>query len=94
MSCFIVPLVQAIGTTIYRKTAGESLQKGGALSRNIPALEKMLWGGTVMLIVGQEGGGWSVVLSEMLTVGVPMSITLTAVWAVWALIREKKKVLA
>ena len=27
---------------------------------------------------------------EMLTVGVPMSVVLTVVWAVWAILKEKK----
>ena len=29
-------------------------------------------------------------LREMLTVGVPMSLVLTAVWVVWALARSRK----
>ena len=114
MSCFIVPLVQAIGTTIYRKAAGESIHSPEAnnLKRNIPALELMLWGGTVMLIVdhiingeltwafpfltalGKDGGGWSTVLHEILTVGVPMSLAITAVWTVWAVMRGKKRATA
>ena len=112
MACFIVPLVQAIGTTVYRKVAAKSINspEAGSLKRGIPALEKMLWGGSIVLIVdhvingeltwafpfltalGQEGGGWSTVLREMLTVGVPMSLVLTAAWAVWALLRERRKV--
>ena len=53
MACFIVPLVQAIGTSIYRKAAEKSIHNPEAnpLLRNVPALEKMLWGGSVMLIV-------------------------------------------
>ena len=77
-----------------------------ALKRQIPALEKMLWGGTVLLIVDHiingeltwqypfftalETGGFPVMLREMLTVGVPMSLVLTAVWAVWTLAKSRR----
>ena len=105
MACFIVHLVQAIGITIYRKSMRKPASS--ALGRNIPALEKMLWGGSVMLIVdhiingeltwrfpfftalGVEGGA-ATMLREMLTVGVPMSVVLTLVWVVYALIKEKR----
>lgn len=105
MACFIVPLVQAIGTTIYRKSMRKPASS--ALGRNIPALEKMLWGGSVMLIVdhiingeltwrfpfftalGVEGGA-ATMLREMLTVGVPMSAVLTLVWVVYVIIKEKR----
>lgn len=70
-------------------------------------LEKMLWGGSVMLVVDHvingeltwrfpfltalgETGGWSVVLREMLTVGVPMSLALTLVWAVWTALKSRR----
>ena len=53
MSCFLVPLVQAAVTTLYRKRNQKSIDngQGGILKRHIPALEKMLWGGSVMLVV-------------------------------------------
>ena len=109
MSCFVVPLVQAIATSAVRKlNAGKVTNpESSLLMRNIPALEKMLWGGTIMLIVDHiingeltwrfpfftalnEVGGWDIMLREMLTVGVPMSLVITAAWAVWALLKEKK----
>ena len=37
-------------------------------------------------------GGGSVMLREMLTVGVPMSLILTAAWALWAVFRERRQV--
>ena len=56
MACFIVPLVQAVATTAYRKrmekTQVEPAQSNyNALSKHLPTLEKMLWGGSLMLIV-------------------------------------------
>lgn len=110
MACFIVPLVQAIGTTIYRKGAAKSISAhdAGPLKRNVPALEKMLWGGSVMLIVDHivngeltwqfpfftalQEGGWSAMLHEIVAVGVPMSVVLTAVWAVYAFLKERRHV--
>ena len=106
MACFVVPLVQAVATTIYRKTSKVS-DHDSALKRNVPALEKMLWGATIVLIVDHvingeltwrfpfftalgETGGWEVMLREMLTVGIPMSLILTLIWAVWALLKEKR----
>ena len=109
MSCFIVPLTQAIATSAYRKTHKNSIESAEAsvLKRNLPALEKMLWGGSVMLIVDhiingevtwrypfftalEEAGGLQVMLREMLTVGVPMLLVLTAVWVGYALLKERK----
>lgn len=96
-------MVQAVATTIYRRHNRNSIasERSNALKRNVPALEKMLWGGTVMLIVDHvingelrwsfpfftalnEVGGIRVFLNELLTVGVPMSLAITAVWAVWS----------
>ena len=109
MSCFIVPLVQAVATTAYRRHHAQTLAGGNFLKRQIPALEKMLWGGTLMLIVDHvingeltwrfpfftaldQAGGGLVMLREMLTVGVPMSLVLTFAWVVWAYWKEKRNV--
>ena len=109
MACFIVPLVQAAATSLYRKlnAKGISSPDASALKRNVPALEKMLWGGSVMLIVDHiingeltwrfpfftaldKVGGGEVMLKEMLTVGVPMSVIVTACWVVYALLKEHR----
>ena len=88
MSCFLVPLAQAAVTSICRKAGWKS----GFIGRNLASLEIMLWGGSVMLIVDHAINGelfaWTPY--EMLTVGVPMSVVLTAIWALWALLKEKK----
>ncbi|MBP5332958.1 MAG: hypothetical protein J6W94_01685 [Bacteroidales bacterium] len=44
MACFIAPLVQAIATTAYRRHSKKPV------SNTLGTLEKMLWGGTLMLI--------------------------------------------
>lgn len=109
MCCFIVPLAQAIATTVVRHAKAASVSNPGShvLLRQLPALEKMLWGGTLMLIVdhiingeltwrfpfftalGVEGG-FGVMLREMLTVGVPMSLLLTAAWVLWAVWKDRR----
>ena len=100
MCCFLVPLAQAAVTTVVRK-AGEN--KSSIWLKKLPTLEKMLWGGSVMLIVDHivngelswafpfftalaEEGGTAVFLRELLTVGVPMSLVLTLVWAIGVLV--------
>ena len=110
MACFVVPLVQAVATSVYRKRNSKAVSSPDAspFMRHLPSLEKMLWGGMLMLIVDHiingeltwrlpfftaldQVGGGSVMLKEMLTVGVPMSVVLTAAWAVWAIIKSKKE---
>ena len=108
MSCFVVPLAQAVVTSAIRKSNEKNNRSDrSAFARHLPALEKMLWGGSVMLIVDhiingevtwrypfftalEETGGLQVMLREMLTVGVPMSLVLTAVWVGYALLKERK----
>ena len=108
MSCFIVPLTQALVTTAYRKRHQKSIEspEAPALKRHLPALEKMLWGGSVMLVVDhvingevtwrypfftalETAGGGAVMLKEMLTVGLPMSVVLTLVWIGYALLKTE-----
>lgn len=106
-------MVQAVATSVYRKRNEKTI--GGAQSSvlkcQVPALEKMLWGGTVMLIVDHiingeltwrapfftalnEVNGVDVMLRELLCVGLPMSVAITAVWAVWAILKARKKAIA
>ncbi|MGM9784246.1 MAG: hypothetical protein ACI3ZI_04170 [Candidatus Cryptobacteroides sp.] len=99
MCCFLVPLAQAVATTVYRKVRNSG--------EKVRTLEKMLWGGSIMLIVDHiingeltwqypfftaltDAGGGSVFLRELLTVGVPMSLAITAIWGIWALISERR----
>lgn len=109
MSCFLVPLAQAVATSVYRKHNAKAIADPASpvLKRHIPALEKMLWGGSIVLIVDHiihgeltwrfpfftgldQVGGGSAMLHEILTVGVPMSLILTAIWAVYAVIKDKR----
>ena len=39
----------------------------------------------------ENAGGGAVMLREMLTVGLPMSLTITAIWAIYAVLKERKK---
>ena len=109
MSCFIVPLTQAMVTSAIRKSNEKHNRSNKTtFTRHLPALEKMLWGGSVMLIVDhiingevtwrypfftalEQAGGGAVMLRELLTVGLPMSLVITSVWVVYAIIKERKK---
>lgn len=106
MCCFIVPMVEAIATTAIRKFNGSN--SSNPFLGKLVNLEKMLWGGTVMLVVdhiingeltfrfpfftalGQTGGA-EVMLHEMLTVGVPMALLLTALWAAQTLVSSVRQ---
>jgi hypothetical protein len=109
MSCFIVPLTQALATTAYRKRHQKTIEnpESSVLKRNIPALEKMLWGGSVMLVVDhiingevtwrypfftalETAGGANIMLKEMLTVGLPMSLVLTLVWIGYSFVKDHR----
>ena len=87
--CFLVPLTQSIATTIYRKTTKNT---DSFVGRNLKTLELMLWGGSVMLIVDHIINGeflaWNPM--ELLTVGLPMSLAVTAIWAVYCYAKERK----
>lgn len=98
MSCFLVPMTQAVVTSIWRKHNEKSISSPDAspLKRHLPTLEKMLWGGTVVLLVDHaiHGELFTFSLKELLTVGLPMSAVLTAIWAVWAVLKERRRAAA
>lgn len=88
MSCFLVPLAQAVATSVCRKTIKNT--NGSVWMRQLPTLEKMLWGGSLVLIVDHIAHGELFVfsLTELLKVGVPMSIVVTLVWAIIVLAKS------
>ena len=105
MACFIAPLVEAIAVTAIHKSG---LKGNSPYLQHLPDLEKMLWGGTLMLIVdhiingeltwtfpfftslGQTGGA-AILWREVLTVGVPMALALTAAWGIWVALKSHSK---
>ncbi len=107
MACFVVPLVQAVATSALRKwgrkdgfigrhlASLELMLWGGSVMLIVDHVinGELTWRFPFFTALGADGGG-AVMLHEMLTVGVPISLVLTAVWAVWALLKEKKVQLA
>ncbi len=97
MSCFLVPLAEAVAVSVIRKSNEKKIRGENArpLMRHLPTLEKMLWGGSLMLIVDHFiNKEFTVDVRDMLTVGVPMAVVLTAVWAVYALVKERRRKVA
>ena len=91
--CFFVPLTQAIATTVYRVC---TKQTDTFVGRNLKTLELMLWGGSIMLLIDHIVNGelfaWN--LRELITIGIPMSVVVTAVWAIGCYLKERKAVKA
>ena len=108
MSCFVVPLAQAVVTSTIRKSNEKNNRSDhSAFARHLPALEKMLWGGSLMLVVDhvingevtwrypfftalEQAGGGAVMLKEILTVGLPMSVVITLAWMGYVLVKERR----
>lgn len=99
MCCFLMPLMQGVAVSAVRKSTKKNLESSytPAWIHELPKLENMLWGGTVMLVVDhiisgevtwrypfftalEQAGGASVMLREMLTVGLPMCAVITLLW--------------
>ena len=103
MACFVVPLVQAIATSALRKWGkkdgfiGRNLASlelmlwGGTVMLIVDHVinGELTWKFPFFTALGETGGG-AVMLREMLTVGLPMSIIITLVWAIYAFVKEPK----
>jgi len=116
MACFLVPVGEAIVTTVVQKvvekregkTGGEKTAKTGlSWSRKLSWLNKMLWGGSILLALEhvwhgevvpwppfltamENPGEIAPMLHEIATVGVAMTITVTAVWGIMVMIADHK----
>ena len=102
MACFVVPLVQAVATSALRKwgkkdsfvgrhlASLELMLWGGSVMLIVDHVinGELTWRFPFFTALGQSGG-WGIMLREMLTVGVPMSLVITGVWAAYALMKER-----
>jgi hypothetical protein len=97
---------EAIVTTVVQKVVEKREKKnefsGVKWSRRLSWLNKMLWGGTLMLAIDHIISGEiiarppfltalqtpAVMLREMATVGVAMAAAVTAVWGIMVLVAE------
>ena len=98
MSCFLVPLAEAVVVSAVRKGNEKKIQRDNAhpLLRELLTLEKMLWGGSLMLVLDHAINRELTTFSwhDILTVGIPMAVVLTAVWAIWAVAKSRRKSVA
>lgn len=109
MACFLAPLAEAVASTVVRRRNAKAIgsKDSSVFVQEIPTLEKMLWGGSIMLIVDHiingevmfrypffsalaVEGGAGTMLREIVTVGLPMAAVITAVWAVYAVLKSRK----
>ena len=107
MACFIVPMVEAIAVSALKKGSrkegfvGRNLASlelmlwGGTIMLIVDHIinGELTWQFPFFTALAQEGGG-AVMLREMLTVGLPMAVVITAVWVVYALLKERRSKIA
>lgn len=84
MACFLVPMMVAVFTSVFRKKIPNVLM--------INVLNLLLWGGVVGLAVEHIAHGEVVphppflttglkhVIPEMVTIGIPMTMSVSGVW--------------
>ena len=103
MACFVAPLVQAIATSALRKWGkkdgfvGRNLASlelmlwGGSVMLIVDHIinGELTWRFPFFTALELDGG-WQVMLREMLTVGVPMCLVITAFWGLWVAFKSKK----
>ena len=102
MACFIVPVTEAVVTTVIEKKC-EKKEEFKPIARKLHTLNTMLWGGSALLalehIWHKEIVPWYPFLTamnnkkdtiamfhEIKTVGVSMAILVTSVWLGYVLI--------
>ena len=102
MACFVVPMGEAVVTTIAKK----SLKKHENLSEKLGILNKMLWGGSGLLAfehlwhgeispffpfltAAADASDRAQMLSEMATTGSAMALLVTVVWGVVIIMSDK-----
>ena len=105
MACFVAPLVQAIATTAYRKISKkpvpaslktlETMLWCGSVMLIVDHVinGELTWQFPFFTALSQTGGA-AQMWREILTVGVPMCLVITAVWAVWAVLARRRKAVA
>ncbi len=96
MSCFIVPLIQSVATTAARKHSQKKTTQnawtknlpklelmlwGGSAMLIVDHIinGEITWQYPFFTALGQQGG-LEIMLSEMLSVGVPMSVVITLIY--------------
>ncbi|MCX8093163.1 MAG: hypothetical protein N3E50_03240 [Candidatus Goldbacteria bacterium] len=111
MACFLVPMGEAIVTTVIQKVLEKKENKKSDEQKftwiqRLRLLNRLLWGGVILLAIEHIWHGeitfippfltamktpedTNIMLSELSTVGVTMSIAVTFVWAVIVAIAEK-----
>ena len=113
MACLLIPMGEAIVTTVVQKVvehrekkdgSGKAANAGLKWGHRLSWLNKMLWGGTIMLALDHILNGEIIarppfftalanpaaMLHEMATVGVAMAAAVTAVWGIIVIIAEVK----
>ncbi|MBQ7721684.1 MAG: hypothetical protein IJT64_02120 [Kiritimatiellae bacterium] len=98
MACFSAPLAEAIVVSALKQSSKRQDASSNPFVRNIGSLRDMLFGGSFLLAIEHvwhgeitwrfpfltavKDGNTSEMLHEIATVGVPMALLVTAVWAV------------
>ena len=102
MACFVAPLVQAIATTAYRKISRkpvpasvktlETMLWGGSVMLIVDHIinGELTWQFPFFTALSQTGGA-AQMWREILTVGVPMALALTAAWGIWVALKSHSK---